>query len=160
MEYGYVRIKTYDETINYLLETYATEGNIWRSHNGLITLRERPNQDPLALARVILPKSCRCRLLYGEKAITRVLIEGMKDAIRNQTRRFSAMNPGMTFDNMALYASDVDARTDGWKCHQHPTDKGPKTRNKNNSGRNSETNYTKTNIYGDTTVNEIEQNRG
>lgn len=84
----------------------------------LITPRQRPRHDPLAFAHVIIINSCRCGLVYDHTAIKRLLIEGMNDTIRNQTRRLFAMNQGI--DNMAFYALDINARTEDPNITNNP----------------------------------------
>lgn len=53
----------------------------------------------------------------------------MNDNIHNQTQRFYAMYPKITFDNIAMFARDPDAREDGTKI-RNGTDRNP-TKNAN-----------------------------
>lgn len=105
---------SYDETINYLLETYATEDNIWCAQNELTHLKERTNDDFHAFDRVIFFESCLCRLLYDQTLITHIGIEKMKETILNQTRIFHEMYPEMTFDNITIFTRNFDATCDPW----------------------------------------------
>lgn len=52
----------------------------------------------------------------------------MNDNIRNQTRSFYAMYAEMTFDNIALFARDLDVREDGIKYGKELIENRRKTR--------------------------------
>lgn len=88
---GWIYIKTYEETVNYLLHAYGTDDSLSRAHSEITHIKEVPQQHPLAFARAILSKSYRFGLVYYKTAITHTLIWGINDYIYNQIRRFYTM---------------------------------------------------------------------
>lgn len=109
--YGW--IVTYDEVVNYLLTSCATEQNILRANAENTRLTQRIDQLPANFVSYIFNRSRSCGLVYDKHDIFHNFIEGINEKIYNLTRRHFRSNPTTTFENLPWYARDIDHKSDG-----------------------------------------------
>ena len=106
-------LKSYDQIVNYLLETYATENVTSAAHAEITRLAQRADQSPTHFADVVWKKATRCGRVYDQMDQIHIFKAGVKSKIRAAVRRHYTENPGITLMNLARYAMEVDTRPDG-----------------------------------------------
>lgn len=134
-------LRSYDEVVNYLLQTYTNDGITAATDAASITLKQRENQSPLAFKDVIFAKTAPCGRLYGQAERIHRFMQGLNDDVQNKVRYYFREHPCSTLYKLSRYAHNYDRKTDG-SLYTHDDRRKSKKDidNKNNNNRTSNNN--------------------
>ena len=106
------RLTSYCQAVNYLLETYADNTTISRTHAEIIRLQQKEGQSPLRFKDHLYARASRCGKVYDQEALIHMFIEGCDESIKNLVRQKHVDVKRITLTKLAEYARDVYSKSD------------------------------------------------
>lgn len=135
------RLSSYVEVVNFMLATYATDDVIARAVKTLENYKQLPGMAPTDFAKRLYTKALRCGMVYEEKRVKSLFVEGLEDAVCDNVRLYWSRNPSEPLTQLARYADTVtkiaDSRSTGSSSANRPNRDTPPNRTRNRRANQS-----------------------
>ena len=100
-------LSTYDEVVNFLLHTYATEEEMIEAAEDVEHCIQSSNQNEQQYADALWEKALRCGTVYSSNRLKGYFVRGLLEAIRSQVRHHLTRNPDAPFQELLSLAKSL-----------------------------------------------------
>ena len=123
---GPVKLRTYDQVVNHLIRTYATDDIIADTEADIDSFKQPQNKTASEYADLLHTKTLRAGAVYSDYRLKGLFIEGLHDSVRQNVRAYYTEHTKADIGALARYATSVlslrrDHTTPGSSSHRPTT---------------------------------------
>ena len=107
-------LRTYQQVVNVLLRTYATEEVISEATGGLNSFRQSSNMTEEVYSNHLWDKALCCSTVFSDWRSKSLFVEGLLSATCTQVRNYLATHPDVDCQSIARYAQEMGGNQSGF----------------------------------------------
>ena len=100
-------LESYEEVVNFLLRTYATDETIAEAYTEVVSFRQSSNMTEEAYRNQLWDKALRCGTVFSDRRLKSLYVEGLLPATCDQVRNYLATDATVDYQAVARYAQAI-----------------------------------------------------